>query len=125
MKESTNFKRLTHNICNFQNICKSLAIRHQVNEYHEWKDCIPTKSPSFPGCKVESIPLSWNKNTEFEKLFLPKYECMQSMSAVIRGTKFCANDVLISDVSFENFSSPVFVLVQKILILDNRMLVEP
>ena len=71
------FKLSNHYICNFKKICKSLAIRHQVNEYHELKDCIPKKCSSFPGFKIESIPLSWIKNTEIEKLFLPKYECMQ------------------------------------------------
>ena len=45
------FKRLTHNICNFKNICKSLAIRHQVNEYFNWKDDIPIKQNIFPCCK--------------------------------------------------------------------------
>ena len=113
------FKRLTHNICNFKNICKSLAIRHQVNEYHEWKDGVPMKSDSFPGCKFDKISDIWCRNVEFQKCLSSK-ECMQSMSAIIKGTRFSVNDVLISDVTIEDCASPVFVLVQKILVANEK-----
>ena len=109
------FKRLTHNICNFKNICKSLALRHQVNEYYQWNESVPVKVNEFPGCKTETLSESlMSRNEEYRKFFKSS-ECLQSTSAVIMGTKYGYNDVIIKDLDNENSHVPQFLLIQKVL----------
>ena len=114
------FKRLTHNICNFKNICKNLAIRHQVNEYFNWKDDIPIKQNIFPCCKQGFVSDSLISTNEKYRSCFSESECLQSSNAVIMGTRYGWNDVLILDVDHEN-SYPKFVLIQKVLICEPRV----
>ena len=82
---------------------------------------MPMKSDSFPGCKFDKISDIWCRNFEFQKCLLSNKECMQSMSAIIKGNRFSVHDVLISDVAIEDCASPVFVLVQKILVANEKI----
>ena len=41
------FKRLTHNICNFKNISKSLSLRHQICQFNDWRHSPPFKKTWF------------------------------------------------------------------------------
>ena len=51
------FKRFTHNICNFKNICKSLSLRHQICQFNDWRHSPPFKKHDFPGSSVNIFQL--------------------------------------------------------------------
>ena len=109
------FKRLTHNICNFKNICKSLSLRHQICQFNDWRHSPPFKKHDFPGSSVKHLSTVFDSDFDY-KNFFGCDEALVSKHAVIRGTRYSTNDVLISSVSSD--SMPIFELV--IFIVVNR-----
>ena len=107
------FLRLTHNICNFKNTCKSLGLQHQICQFNDWRQSPPFKKHDFPGSSVKHLSNVFDSDFDY-KNFFGCDEALVSKHAVIRGTRYSTNDVLISSVSSD--SMPMFELVMFIVV---------
>ena len=109
------FKRLTHNICNFKNICKSLSLRHQICQFNDWRHSPPFKKHDFPGSSVKHLSTVFDSDFDY-KNFFGCDEALVSKHDVIGGTRYSTNDVLISSVSSDSmpiFESVIFIVVNR------------
>ena len=43
------------NTNNFKNICKNIAVRHQLNQFRDWRESVPRKCEVFPSGKMITV----------------------------------------------------------------------
>ena len=69
---------------NFKNICKIIAVRHQLNQFLDWHDSVARRSEHFPNGKVVTV------SDELAQCFysegFPNNEVFESRSNFIQGT---------------------------------------
>ena len=62
-------QRLTHNICNFKNICKSLGLRHQICQFNDWRHSPSFKKHDFPGSWVKHLSTVFDSDFDNKNFF--------------------------------------------------------
>ena len=91
-------KHIADNKNNFKNICYTIAVRHQLNQFLDWRDSVSRKSERFPNEKVVTV------SDELAHCFYPEVfpnnEVFESRSVFIQGTRYLVDDMII--LSLEN-----------------------
>ena len=108
------FKKLANNICNFKNLTKSLAMRHQIAQFVDWRNGLPVKKDDFPGARlVEFSEFFKSEDCKTEEKF-KNCNVLISKHAVIKGTRYNINEAVIKSISSQ--SEPEFGLIKHILV---------
>jgi len=111
------FKRLAHIVCNYRNVCKTLACRNQMRQAVTWWKPTPVEHELQIGTGRETI-LSLHK--EFLELFpLSSAHCREAFltnSVSLCGTMYEPGYTVIIDMDENDF--PVFGYIVKIIVLD-------
>ena len=108
------FKKLANNICNFKNLTKSLAMRHQIAQFVDWRNGLPVKEDDFPGAKLVNFSEFFKcEDLDADEKF-KNCNVLISKHAQIRGTRYNSNEAIIISISDDNV--PVFGLIKHILV---------
>ena len=108
------FKKLANNICNFKNLTKSLAVRHQIAQFVDWRNGLPVKEDDFSGARlVEFSEFFKSEDCKTEEPF-KNCNVLISKHAVIKGTLYNINEAVIKSISSQ--SEPEFGLIKHILV---------
>ena len=106
-------KHIADNTNNFKNICKTIAVRHQLNQFLDWRDSVPRKSERFPNGKVVTV------SDELAHCFYPEVfpnnEVFEFRSVFIQGTRYSVDDVLILSLENADPLTPNFCQIKRIL----------
>ena len=112
------FKAQAQTINNFKNLSKSMAVRHQINEFKTWRKEFSEKRYEFPGSRVcRFAEISFPQNFDASE-FRKYHQLLCANNAILRGTKYKINDVLIVSLN-ELDSLPVFGCVKNIIVVDH------
>jgi len=111
------FKRLAHVVCNYRNVCKTLAHRNQMRQAVTWWKPAPLGREVEIGTGTETLLTS---HKEFLDLFPPSsapcQEAFLANSVRVCGTMYEPGYTVIIDMDENDF--PVFGYITKIMVLD-------
>jgi len=113
------FKRLAHIVCNFKNICKTLAHRNQTHQCFVWFKSPPFKTALHVGPGYETL-IGSQPELKFERDISLYSEAFCAEWIVVHGTKYKPGLTLILDCD-EDHSEPQFGYVNKIFVINDRV----
>jgi hypothetical protein len=115
------FKRLAHIVCNFKNICKTMAVRNQIQQCNAWFQRPPFEDVLEIG---PGFPTLFSQHKEFASIVsnaCDRYVEVHNADWVkMCGTKYEPCMTVIADIDED--SQPVFGAIEKILVFNNEIL---
>ena len=115
MKENLSFfLKLASNICNFKNLTKSLAMRHQIAQFVDWRNGLPVKEDNFPGARLLKFSEFFDSEDSKTEERFKNFNVLISKHAVFKGTLYNINEAVIKSISSQ--IEPEFALIKRILV---------